>query len=147
MIHNYPEYILKKLRGNEDLEDDDTSKDSEFQKMEPDEVFDICCNWEGLIRHGPMLRSWVQSIYGVNLSEQPKVEIINGEWYVLVHETTHKDDEYLLCFNPFREMRYVTWYRRTDDPKSTCYGHYYSSIIEAVLDYNKRIHLAKYGEE
>ena len=48
----YPENIMRKVRGNLDLELDDTSRDGEIEGMSKREVFDRVCNWDGLINYG-----------------------------------------------------------------------------------------------
>jgi hypothetical protein len=62
----YPEYILAKLRQRQGLDENDTSEDDSFISMDPDQVFDEVCNWEGLIGYGETIREWISDIYGVN---------------------------------------------------------------------------------
>lgn len=66
-MKTYPESIMRKVRQYMDLESNDTSKDEEIMQMSKDEVFDTCCEWEGLIRYGSKLRGWVESIYEIEL--------------------------------------------------------------------------------
>ena len=68
VVPAYPSYIMEKVRQRLDLEPYDTSKDAEINAMSRDAVFDHCLNWEGLINHGPQMRSWIVDIYGVNVS-------------------------------------------------------------------------------
>lgn len=64
----YPEYILKKLRQRDGLDEDDRSRDDIFNGYSHNETFDQVCNWEGLINYGGTIRGWVEEIYGVKLS-------------------------------------------------------------------------------
>ena len=64
----YPEYIMRYVRQNLDLEPDDTSKDSIINKMSHDDILSRVCEWNGLINYGSTIRNWIQSIYHVSLS-------------------------------------------------------------------------------
>ena len=55
MNNNYPEHILRVLRKRNDLEEDDTSRDEEFQNMAPARVLRECLEWEGIIGYGSWL--------------------------------------------------------------------------------------------
>jgi len=67
----YPEHILKILRQQMfDLEADDTSKDFLLQQIRPDEVFESCLTWEGIINYDVKLKSWIKDIYGISLDNK-----------------------------------------------------------------------------
>ena len=65
---NYPEYILEILRQRKDLEEDDTSRDEEFQNLSANEVFDEVIKWDGLGNYADTIKQWVQDIYSVDLN-------------------------------------------------------------------------------
>lgn len=65
----YPKYILMKLRQRENLEEDDTSRDEEFNKMSPSRAFSEVCNWEGLNNYDSTIKGWIEDIYGFNIDE------------------------------------------------------------------------------
>lgn len=68
-----------------------------------------------------------------------KTEIVNSQWYVLASKVTYPDDEYILCYNPKNEATpFVTWYRRTDNKKSTSMGRYHMDFLSAVEDFKNR---------
>ena len=68
----YPENIMRKVRGNLDLELDDTSRDVEIEGMSKREVFDRVCNWDGLINYGDTIIKWINQIYGIDLNKIDK---------------------------------------------------------------------------
>ena len=45
----YHENIMRMVRGNLELELDDTSRDGEIEVMSKQEVFSRVCDWEALI--------------------------------------------------------------------------------------------------
>lgn len=61
--NNYPEYIMKKLRQRLNLEPNDTSRDEELNALSSREVFEECCNWEGLIGYSVPLLNWIQDCF------------------------------------------------------------------------------------
>ena len=63
----YPDYIMAKVRQHLGLEEDDTSRDAEINRMSPNSLFDHCLEWEGIIGYGGSLRQWINDIYGVSL--------------------------------------------------------------------------------
>ena len=65
----YPENIMRMVRGNLDLEFDDTSHDGEIEAMSKQEVFSRVCDWEGLINYGSTIKSWIKQIYGIDLNK------------------------------------------------------------------------------
>lgn len=65
----YPENIMKKLRLRAGLEENDTSKDKKLESYAPNIVFKEVLNWEGLINYDYAIRSWIEDIYGVNISD------------------------------------------------------------------------------
>lgn len=68
----YPENIMRKVRGNLNLELDDTSRDGEIEVMSKQEVFDRVCNWDGLINYGDTIIKWISQIYGIDLNKIDK---------------------------------------------------------------------------
>ena len=62
----YPENIMRMVRGNLDLEFDDTSRDGEIEAMSKQEVFSRVCDWEGLINYGCTIKMWIKQIYGID---------------------------------------------------------------------------------
>lgn len=67
MNHNYPEHILETLRERCGLEEDDTSRDEEFQTWSPEEVFEEVLNYEGLIGYGQWILGRIEAIFKVNV--------------------------------------------------------------------------------
>lgn len=67
--NKYPDYILRRLRLREDLDDNDTSMDEQFNNYSPDKVFSEVCEWEGLIGWSGRLKGWIEVIYNVNLDD------------------------------------------------------------------------------
>lgn len=51
----YSDRIMKNVRQNLGLEEDDTSRDDYIMSLSPEDVFDRYCNWEGLINYGYIL--------------------------------------------------------------------------------------------
>lgn len=83
MNHNYPESILKILRQRKGLEEDDTSRDEEFNEMSPHAVFEEVLQWEGI----DCYYSWyilckIRDIYGIYLMDakvdENKAEFVKG---------------------------------------------------------------------
>lgn len=70
MNHGYPEYIMKKLRVFNYLDEDDTSRDEEFQHMNPGEVFDQVLKYDGIIGYRYTILRWISDIFKVNLVEE-----------------------------------------------------------------------------
>lgn len=68
-MNKYEEYIMKDLRQRLGLEPDDESKDDEIMSMSKDEVFESLLEWEGIIGYAGIIRSYVEDVYGVCLSE------------------------------------------------------------------------------
>lgn len=65
----YSENIMRKVRGNLDLELDDKSRDGEIDAMSKREVFNRVCNWDGLIDYGDTIIKWINQIYGIDLNK------------------------------------------------------------------------------
>lgn len=83
--YHYPEYILKVLRQREDMEEDDKSRDEEFQTLAPEYVFAECLEWEGLIHFETKIHSLIEGVYGIALrpddlayNEQTREEFVRG---------------------------------------------------------------------
>ena len=68
MNQNYPEYILKKLRIFNGLEEQDNSRDNEFQELPPEEVFDQVMKFDGIIGYRYTMLRWIKDIFGIDLS-------------------------------------------------------------------------------
>lgn len=67
MNQNYPEYILKKLRIFNNLEEEDTSRDQEFQELDPEEVLDQVMKFDGIIGYRYTMLRWIADIFKVRL--------------------------------------------------------------------------------
>ena len=85
MNNNYPEHILRILRERNDLEEDDTSMDEEFQNMVPARVLRECLEWEGIRRYSSWLMARIYDIYGIHLDgfngivdKQDKAKFVRG---------------------------------------------------------------------
>lgn len=65
----YPENIMRMVRGNLDLDFDDTSRDGEIESMSKNEVLESVCSWEGLIGYNHTIIGWIKDIYGVDLNK------------------------------------------------------------------------------
>lgn len=66
--NSYPEDIMKTLRKRRGLNQYDYSQDEDINQSTKDEVFDEVCNWNGFIDAGSRIRSWVESIYNIDLN-------------------------------------------------------------------------------
>ena len=66
-IGKYPLNIVKCVRQHLYLDEDDASRDDEIDHMSPDEVFEIVCNWNGLIHYSERIKSWINDIYQTNI--------------------------------------------------------------------------------
>lgn len=66
-MNKYPPYIMKHVRENLGLEENDSSRDKEINKMSKLEVLDKVATWNGLIGYGYTISKWVQDIYGIEL--------------------------------------------------------------------------------
>lgn len=88
MNHNYPEHIVKKLRELDGLDEDNNSKDTEFQEMSPQEVFDAVLRYEGIIGYGFTILSLIEDIFKVRLivdyEEQPREDFLQGLLNILI---------------------------------------------------------------
>lgn len=67
MNQNYPEYIMKKVREFNYLNEEDTSRDEEFQSMSPEEVFDQVLKYDGIIGYRYTILRWIADIFKVKL--------------------------------------------------------------------------------
>lgn len=67
MNQNYPEYILKKLRIFNGLEEEDKSRDNEFQELPPEEAFDQVMKFDGIIGYRYTMLRWIADIFKVKL--------------------------------------------------------------------------------
>lgn len=95
MNQNYPEYILKKIRDYNDLELTDTSRDAEFQQIEPEEAFDLILRQEGIIGYRYTILRWIADIFKVKLDiegkEQSKEAFVHGLGNIF--RAQNRDDE------------------------------------------------------
>lgn len=82
MNNNYPESILKILRQRKDLEEDDTSRDEEFNEMSPHAVFEEVLEWEGIQGYSWWILCKIRDIYGMYLMDakvgEDKSEFVKG---------------------------------------------------------------------
>jgi len=67
----YPSYIMRDVRLNLGLEENDTSCDKKIMSMPRDEVFQRILEWDGLIHYGGIIQTWIKDIYGIDLSQLP----------------------------------------------------------------------------
>ena len=71
MLERYPEYILEIVRQQKyALEESDNSKDFEIQKLKPDEIFDSCLQWEGIMECTETIKEWIEELYKVDLNKE-----------------------------------------------------------------------------
>lgn len=63
----YPERIMRDVRGSLGLDEFDDSMDDKINNMSPDEVLNNVCIWNGLINFSGTIKSWVMDIYGIDL--------------------------------------------------------------------------------
>ena len=68
----YSENIMRKVRGNLNLELDDTSRDGEIEVMSKREVLYRVCEWEGLFGYRDTIINWIHQIYGIDLNKIDK---------------------------------------------------------------------------
>lgn len=82
MNHNYPESIMEILRQRKDLEENDTSRDEEFNEMSPHAVFEEVLEWEGIQGYSWWILCKIQDIYGMYLMDakigEDKAEFVKG---------------------------------------------------------------------
>lgn len=68
--NRYPEPIMQILRQRAELDAYDTSCDSQLNKIEPDDVFNDVCNWNGLIRYDSIIKGWIKDIYEIKIGNE-----------------------------------------------------------------------------
>lgn len=82
MNQNYPEYILRYLRQRHDMEEDDTSRDDEFQQLSPKEALEECLEWEGICGYTSWILILIKDIYKIKLEEDfytmSKADFVQG---------------------------------------------------------------------
>lgn len=82
MNQNYPEYILRTLRERQDMSEEDTSRDEEFQQLSPREVLEECLEWEGICGYTSWILDLIKDIYKVKLQEDfdrmSKADFVQG---------------------------------------------------------------------
>ncbi len=66
-----PDYIMRDLRQIRDLEEDDTSQDSDILKMSGFAFFDQWLKWNGFIGYTSDFIDVIYSAFGVDLTEEP----------------------------------------------------------------------------
>ena len=81
LLKRYPEHLVRNVRQNLGRDAEDTSGDAAILLLSRDEFFDRVCNWDGLIGYGDQIRSWVEYVYGVDLSnlDEWKKEVVE-QW-------------------------------------------------------------------
>ncbi len=67
VVPKYNNSIMERVRQHLGLEEYDTSRDGEINRMSHDAVLDHVLEWEGIIGYGYQIRGWVENIYGVKL--------------------------------------------------------------------------------
>ena len=65
----YEEYIYKMLRQWAGLDEEDKSKDEEFDKMSSYEVLDALLEYEGIIGYTSRIKDWVEDSYHIKLED------------------------------------------------------------------------------
>lgn len=65
--NKYSEEIMECVRQRWGMERFDVSRDEEINQLSPDEVFDHVCNWNGLLGYATTIKTWIKSIYEVDL--------------------------------------------------------------------------------
>lgn len=73
MNQNYNEAVLKSLRNIEDMDINDTSRDEEFQNLDPRQVFDTILRYEGIIGYTSWILELIKNIYKVQLDGGPSI--------------------------------------------------------------------------
>lgn len=96
--HNYPEYIMKKLREFNYVDELDRSRDDEFQSFSPQEAFDQVLKYDGIIGYRDTILRWVADIFKVKLlvdgEEQKRADFRQG----LVNLLVAQDLDYEVAF-------------------------------------------------
>lgn len=71
----YPTHIIKYVRQNLGLEEEDTSQDERIMGMSKGQVFKRVLEWNGLLGgYDYTIKGWVESVYGIDLDEVDEVE-------------------------------------------------------------------------
>lgn len=82
MNQNYPKYVIKKLRVYNNLDEKDTSRDEEFQEMEPEEVLDQVLRLDGIVGYRFTMLRWISDIFKVKLDiegdKQSRKDFVHG---------------------------------------------------------------------
>lgn len=82
MNQNYSNFILRKLRAYNDMELSDTSRDEEFQQMEPEEVLENVLIYEGIVGYKSTVLRWITEIFKIKLdpdgAEQSREDFVQG---------------------------------------------------------------------
>lgn len=73
MNQNYNEAVLKSLRSIEDMNINDTSRDEEFQNMDPRKVLDMILSYEGIIGYTSWILELIKNIYNIQLDESSSI--------------------------------------------------------------------------
>lgn len=64
----YPDYIMAYVRQRLGLKADDTSRDNYIMELDKDMVFDMVCEWNGLLGgYGEQIRRWICDIFEISL--------------------------------------------------------------------------------
>lgn len=71
--NKYPDYIMETLRQRLGLDKDDTSRDEYINTYSPNEAFEEVLTWNGICGFSYTIKSWIESIYGIDL-DSLKVE-------------------------------------------------------------------------
>ncbi len=67
MAIKYPEHIMKAVRQNLGVGEDDMSMDSDIEAMSKGEVLNRVATWNNLIGYGAIIKRWVEDIYNITL--------------------------------------------------------------------------------
>lgn len=82
MNQNYPEYIMRKLREWEGLNEDNTTHDELLQEMSPESALAKVLEYEGIIGYHDSILQWIEDIYKIKLNpyaeKQSRQDFVQG---------------------------------------------------------------------
>ena len=61
------EKYIKILAEIRDMDTNDPKLIAEFNTMSANEIFEMVCNYEGLIHYADTIKGWIEDIYGIDL--------------------------------------------------------------------------------
>lgn len=72
--YDYPEKVLTILRERNGLDEDDDSRDEEWNTLTPNEVFEECLEWEGICGYATTILTFISDIFHVDLRRDSTVD-------------------------------------------------------------------------